>query len=65
MKKYNIIPAILAIYLAVMCYIGYPHYAAGQYSSLRYYGVTALSLACIIALRIVMKRRHNKRNNSN
>lgn len=59
-KKYNVIPLILVAYLAVMCYLGWPHFVSGEYSALRYFGVIALSLACIILLRINMIRRANK-----
>ncbi len=65
MKKYNLIPLLLAIYLGFMCYLGYPYYMSGAYSPLRYFGVAALSAGCIIALRTVMKRRaHKNRDNS-
>ncbi|MCM1449676.1 MAG: hypothetical protein NC082_05000 [Clostridiales bacterium] len=60
MKKYNLIPLLLLFYLAFMCYLGFPHYMSGSYSALRYFGVTALSLGCIIALRQVMKKRHER-----
>lgn len=61
MKKYNIIPAILVVYLGVMCYLGWPHFISGEYSALRYFGVIILSLVCIIALRVNMKRRDEQR----
>ena len=65
MKKYNLIPLLLAVYLGFMCYLGYPYYMSGAYSPLRYFGVAALSAGCIIALRVVMKRRADKnRDNS-
>ncbi|MDE6154479.1 MAG: hypothetical protein K2G21_10090 [Muribaculaceae bacterium] len=60
MKKYNLIPLLLTAYLGFMCYLGYPQFASGTYSPLRYFGVAALSLGCIIALRVVMKRRHDR-----
>lgn len=60
MKKYNLIPLLLTAYLGFMCYLGYPHFVSGEYSALRYFGVAALSLACIIALRFVLKRRSKR-----
>ena len=61
MKKYNLIPLLLLIYLGVMCYIGYPEYAAGYYSPLRYFGVIAISLACIAGARYTLKKRYEQR----
>jgi len=65
MKKYNLIPLLLAIYLGFMCYLGYPQYVSGTYSPIRYFGVAAISLGCIIALRIVMKRRADRMKDKN
>lgn len=60
MKKYNVIPLLLLLYLMFMCYLGYPRYASGEYSSLRYFGVTAITLVFIIAIRVLMKRRADR-----
>lgn len=57
MKKYNVVPSLLVIYLGVMAYLGWPHYVSGEYSALRYFGVIALSLAIIVTLRVMMKKR--------
>lgn len=60
MKKYNFIPLLLLCYLAFMCYLGFPHFMSGAYSPWRYFGVIALSLGCIAALRYVLKKRSKK-----
>ena len=65
MKRYNIGPLLLLVYLGVMCYMGYPEYVAGNYSAFRYFGVILLSLACIVGVRYTMKRRHDQRSNDN
>lgn len=60
LKRYNVIPALLVLYLAAMAIIGLPELYAGHY--LYYFGIIAATLACIIALRFVLKKRHNLRN---
>lgn len=59
MKRYNVIPAILAAYLLVMCYIGRAEFFAGNY--LYYFGIIGATLVCIIALRFFLKRRDKLR----
>lgn len=63
MKKYNVIPALLFIYLGVMSYIGWDGYASGQYSALYYFGLIALTLLCIFLLRQNLIKRDRKRKN--
>lgn len=60
-NKPVIIPLVLLIYLAVMCYIGYDGYASGEFSALYYYGVIAGSLLVIILLHFSLKRRERLR----
>lgn len=59
MKRYNVIPAILAAYLLVMCYIGRAEFFAGNY--IYYFGIIGATLVCIIALRFSLKRRDKLR----
>ena len=49
-NKSKIIPLVLLAYLGVMCYIGYPGYASGEFSAMRYFGVIIGSLIVIILL---------------
>lgn len=55
------IPLILALYLAVMAYIGYDAYLDGRTSALQYFGVIALTLVIIIVLHFTLKRRDRLR----
>lgn len=61
MKKSTLIPAILTIYLAVMATIGYKQWRTGAYSALFYFGLIALTLACIILLHFHLKRQERKK----
>lgn len=56
-KKYDIVPAILFVYLAVMVYLGYPDYVAGATSPWLYFGGTAFTILVIVLLRLNMKKR--------
>ena len=60
-NKSIIIPLVLLIYLAIMCYIGYGGYRSGEFSALYYYGVIAGSLLVIILLHFSLKRRERLR----
>ena len=57
LKRSTVIPVILLIYLAVMCYIGRDQLYAGNY--LFYFGIIAATLLCIFLLRMVLKKREN------
>lgn len=59
MKRSDLIPALLLIYLAVMSYIGRGEFFAGHY--VYYFGIIAITLAAIILLRITLRRRENNR----
>jgi 4-hydroxybenzoate polyprenyltransferase len=61
-KRSTIIPILLAIYLAVMAYIGWPAYASGQTSALQYFGTIAATLLILVLLHFTLKKRENKRN---
>ncbi len=60
-NKSIIIPLVLLIYLAIMCYIGYGGYRSGEFSTLYYYGVIAGSLLVIVLLHFSLKRRERLR----
>lgn len=51
------LPVLLLIYLAAMSYIGRGELAAGHY--LYYFGIIAVTLAIIITLHFVLKKREN------
>lgn len=56
-KRSTLIPSILAVYLAVMAWIGYPEYAAGRTSALYYFGIIGITIVILIALHFNLKRR--------
>lgn len=60
-KKYDLVPALLFIYLCVMVWLGYPGYVAGATSPALYFGGTAFTLLVIILLRFNLKKRHEYR----
>lgn len=55
-KRYNIIPLVLTLYLLAMAIIGLPELYAGHY--LYYFGIIGVTLACILALRLLLKKRY-------
>ncbi len=57
LKRYNVVPLILLIYLGVMVWLGYPDYVAGATSPLLYFGGTAFTLIVIVLLRFNLKKR--------
>ncbi|HIU55995.1 MAG TPA: hypothetical protein IAB03_09360 [Candidatus Gallibacteroides avistercoris] len=60
MKKYNLIPGLLLIYLIVMAGFGWEKFAAeGKY--LEYFGIIGGTLIIIFVLRIVLKRKNKFR----
>ncbi|MDE7151671.1 MAG: hypothetical protein K2O27_05340 [Candidatus Amulumruptor sp.] len=59
MRRSNVIPAVLLIYLGIMAYIGRGEFQAGHY--LYYFGIIGATLACIIALRFFLRRRERLR----
>ncbi len=59
MKRYNIIPLLLVIYLAVMAYFGRGMLLSGNYWE--YFSIIVITLLIIIALRWAMKRREKIR----
>lgn len=60
LKRYNVIPLVLALYLLAMAIIGLPELYAGHY--LYYFGIIAITALCIIALRLLLKKRYLLRN---
>ncbi len=58
-RRSTVITVILIIYLAIMAYIGRGELAVGKYAY--YFGIIAVTLACITLLNIFMRRRENSR----
>ncbi len=58
-----IIPLLLLVYLVVMFVLGWPNYRAGGVSGTIYFGGTAVTIACIIALRYNLLRAERRRKN--
>lgn len=56
-KRYDLVPAVLLIYLGVMVYLGYPDYVAGATSPWLYFGGTAFTILVIVLLRFNLKKR--------
>lgn len=61
LKRSTVIPVVLAIYLAVMAYIGYPEYASGKMSAVYYFGVIAVTVVILVLLHFNLKRRERLR----
>ena len=55
MKRYNLIPLLLLVYLAVMAYFGRGMLLSGNYWE--YFGIIVITLLIIFALRWALKRR--------
>lgn len=60
-KRSTLIPIVLAVYLAVMAYIGYSDYASGHTSALQYFGTIGVTLAIIVLLHFNLKHRERLR----
>lgn len=58
-----IIPLLLLVYLAVMFILGWSNYRAGGVSATIYFGGTAVTILCIIALRHNLLRAERRRKN--
>lgn len=56
-KRYDVVPAILFVYLCVMVWLGYPDYVAGATPAWFYFGGTAFTILVIVLLRINLKKR--------
>lgn len=56
-KRYDLVPIILFVYLCVMVYLGYPDYVAGATPAWLYFGGTAFTILVIILLRFNLKKR--------
>jgi NO-binding membrane sensor protein with MHYT domain len=61
LKRSVVVPAILAIYLAVMAYIGYDGYATRQTSSFQYFGTIFATIVVLVLLHFSLKRRERLR----
>ncbi len=59
MKRYDIIPLFLLIYLAVMAYLGRDMFLRGEY--VEYFSIIGVTVAIIIALRWALKRKYTLR----
>lgn len=62
-KRYNLIPALLLIYLGVMAYMGRGMLTDGR--QLEFFGITGVTLVCIFLLRIMLRKRDAYRNRRN
>ncbi len=60
-KRSTVLPLVLAVYLAVMAYIGYPEYAAGHTSALYYFGTIGITVVILVLLHFNLKRRERLR----
>lgn len=60
-KRSTLIPAILALYLLVMAYIGFDDYSAGRTSPLFYFGTIAITIVVLILLHFNLKHRERLR----
>lgn len=60
-KRSTLVPAILAVYLLIMAYIGWPEYAVGRTSALTYWGTVIFTLVIIVLLHFNIKRRERLR----
>lgn len=54
-KRYNLIPALLLVYLAVMAYMGRGMLTDGR--QLEFFSITGVTLICIFLLRIMLRKR--------
>ncbi len=61
LQRSTVIPLALAVYLAVMAYLGYPDYAAGRTSALQYFGIIAATIVILIVLHFSIKWRDKLR----
>lgn len=57
MKRHTVIPLLLAVYLAVMAWIGLDGLRSGQTSTLQYAATLIFSAAVIVALHFFLKKR--------
>lgn len=57
MKRHVVIPLLLAVYLAVMAWIGLDGLRSGQTSPLQYAATLIVSAAVIVALHFFLKKR--------
>lgn len=70
-KRQQLIPALLLVYLAVMATLGYGDFAAGRTTPAEYFGIIAVSLLAIVLLyfnlryRERLRRNRDDRNNPN
>lgn len=64
MKRLNksiVIPAALLVYLGVMAYMAWPEYRQGKFTPFEYFGVIGLTLAVVVALHFIIKKRDRMR----
>lgn len=58
-RRSTVIPALLLVYLAVMCYIGRGELERGNYAY--YFGIIAATLLCIVLLHFTLRKRERDR----
>ena len=61
LKRSIVVPIILAIYLAIMAYIGYSGYEKGLTSAFQYFGTIFATIVVIVLLHFSLKRRERLR----
>lgn len=61
LRRSTTVPVILALYLAVMSWIGLPDYLAGRTSALFYFGVIGVTALVIVLLHFNLKKREQLR----
>ena len=59
LRRSTIIPLVLLIYLAIMCWIGRGELAAGNY--LYYFGIVGVTLIAIGLLHLTLRQRERQR----
>ena len=57
LKRYDLVPLLLFVYLCVMVWLGWPDYVAGATSPWLYFGGTAFTIVVIVLLRFNLKKR--------
>lgn len=61
LNKSIVIPAVLLVYLGVMAYMAWPAFRAGEFAAWQYFGTIGLTLAIVVALHFLIKKREQLR----
>ena len=65
LPRHVVIPAALLVYLVIMAVYAYDSWAAGQMSSLQYFGTIGMTVAIIVVLSWSLRRRDRLRRERN